>query len=400
LIDAAILVVDEAGPGIAAFESSYQVWLHERKSRMNRSGKGAMNHDFNIYRRTVSPCVVRFNGAQIDLATLTRHQMTEVLGVLRGACFAIVAGLAGMRISELRSLKRGCLIRSELRDGRVLLKIAGTLFKTSASAQGEPAEWVAGWDEPDNPIRSAIDTLSVLSPQHEEPYLFGAKANALRVVGNEHLNGFVHRFANAVGLDREWHFHAHQFRKTFARFIVLSGPNAALSLMRHFKHVSIQMTEKYFPNDPELMNDLIEASEELIAERLDSVFGSDRLAGIKGEQIVSRNAGYRGAAGDAARKDLVKMTMTDPMFRALLHVYGICLYEKEKAKCQDDIANVGLETCIECPNAIIEESNLPFWVEQVEVIRANIAARADGVVDLDMYRQLERAERVVTKLSA
>jgi hypothetical protein len=162
----------------------------------------------------------------------------------------------------------------------------------------------------------------------------------------------------------------------------------------------MQMTEKYFPNDPELMNDLIEASEELIAERLDSVFGSDRLAEIKGEQIVSRNAGYRGAAGDAARKDLVKMTMTDPMFRALLHVYGICLYEKEKAICQDVIANVGLETCIECPNAIIEESNLPFWMEQVDVIRANIAARADGVVDLDMYRQLERAERVVTKLGA
>lgn len=34
------------------------------------------------------------------------------------------------------------------------------------------------------------------------------------------------------------------------------------------------MTERYFPNDPELINEIIEASEELIAESLTRVFGA------------------------------------------------------------------------------------------------------------------------------
>jgi hypothetical protein len=306
-----------------------------------------------------------------------------------------------MRVSEIRSLKSDCLLRVELKDGRVLLKVRGRLYKTSRSEHGEPAEWVAGWDEPKNPVRAAIEMLGAISPQHSESYLFYTKGHPQRPIGNCQAGYLLSEFAKGTGLDRDWYFHPHQFRKTFARFVALSGPNAEVALMRHSKHVSIQMTERYFPDDPELINDLIEASEELMAERLDSVFGADRLAGIKGEQIVARNGAYRGDAGEDARKSLVEMTMLDPSVLVIFHVYGICLYEKDVAKCRGDEANVGLETCMECPNSVVEPEHLPFWSEQVDVIRANIAAYAvDGSVDLEIYRQLERAEQIVTKLSA
>jgi hypothetical protein len=248
----------------------------------------------------------------------------------------------------------------------------------------------------------AIETLCAISPwPNEQGCLFWAQGHRQRAISNGHASLLLSLFARENGFDRDWRFHPHQFRKTFARFVVLSGPNTAVSLMRHFKHVSIQMTERYFPNDPELLNNLIESSEELIAERLDSVFGSDRLAGVKGEQILARNAEYRGETGQDARQDLIKMTLLDPSTFIIFHVYGICLYERETAKCGGDIANVGLDTCMVCPNSVVEREHLPFWREQVDVIRANISTTLDsGTIDLESQRQLERAEQMVMKLSA
>lgn len=397
LINEAVRMVCDAGPTIAAFEAAYRDWEAARLIRQHDGVKTQLAR----FRKTTRSWVIRFAGADVNLAELTRAELFHVITVFRGACFAILAGLVGMRLSEIRSLKTTCLRRSVLRDGRVLLKVAGTLYKTSRLEGGEPAEWVAGWDEPENPVRSAIEMLAAISPQHSESHLFYTKGHPQRAIGNSQAAYLLSEFAKATTLDHEWYFHPHQFRKTFARFVALSGPNAAVALMRHFKHVSIQMTERYFPDDPELINDLIEASEELMAERLDSVFGADRLAGVKGEQIVARNSAYRGAAGEDARKSLVEMTMLDPSVLVIFHVYGVCLYEKDLAKCGGDGAKVGLESCMECPNSVVELEHLPFWSEQVDVIRANIAAHAaDGPVDLEIYRQLERAEQIVRKLSA
>ena len=44
--------------------------------------------------------------------------------------------------------------------------------------------------------------------------------------------------------------------------------------MRHFKHQSVLMTERYLPRlktDPELLNEVFEAREHLIAGRLDNI---------------------------------------------------------------------------------------------------------------------------------
>ena len=87
------------------------------------------------------------------------------------------------------------------------------------------------------------------------------------------------------------------------------------------------MTERYLPNDPDFIGEIIEASEALVAERLDAVFGAERLSGFKGEEILSNNLAYRGDAHADERRELVSMTMRDPSVRVLLHIYGICIYD-------------------------------------------------------------------------
>ena len=137
--------------------------------------------------------------------------------------------------------------------------------------------------------------------------LFGRmRGDRDRILTGSAVRHLIAGFLDVAGLHFEWEFSSHQFRKTFARFVALSGSTAALALMRHFKHVSIQMTERYFPNDPELINEIIEASEELIAETLSRVFGSERLGGMRGREIVSRNQAYRGEKHAAELAELVK----------------------------------------------------------------------------------------------
>ena len=325
----------------------------------------------------------------------------------RAAGFIVIGAFVGMRISEILSIKRAApLTVVALSRKRKLLKIAGTLFKTSRELLGEPAEWVAGWDDGNNPVRLAVDVLQELpNPAGYDRLFVPLVERELRyhdpILAQPTVHRSLHMFAETVAnIPRsEWSFAPHQFRKTFARFVALSGPRAAFALMRHFKHVSIQMTERYFPNDPELINEIYEAQEDLIAERLDVIFGASRLGGIKGTQIAARNERFRGAAGATARRELIQMTLRDPRSSFRLSPYGICIYEAERAKCEGLVERVGLETCTECPNHAIDESHAPFWLEQLKAIEAAIEIQSRlGIVNLALHRQREQALQVLREL--
>jgi hypothetical protein len=285
-----------------------------------------------------------------------------------------------MRISEAFSLRDGCLSSDRVRGKLRVLRIAGTLYKTSSADHGEPEKWIAGWDEPENPIRMAIAALERL------PRVPGAEGLLAAAFDSRGRNArqSIERLSTAQGLKTlrlftgmvdigDWKIAPHQFRKTFARFVALSGSVPTLTLMRHFKHVSVLMTERYMPNDPELINDLIEASEELVAERLDALFGAERLGGIGGQRIISNNAAFRGTAGAAARSSLVAMTMRDPASDIRLSIYGACIFDAPRANCGGKVENVGLDACSPCSNFVVGEEHLPFWIELRGLLRANIA---------------------------
>jgi integrase len=346
---------------------------------------------------------VRFGKRELSSGDYTARDHSLWITHTRAAAAIVIAALTGMRISEVLSLKTGCLKTTRLRDGRVIVRLAGTLYKTSEQVQGDPAEWVAGWDEPQNPIRLAVSVLEQIHKRTglAEPYVFKAFRRRTSLSANFSRNAIashMNRFAHAIGII-EWTFAPHQFRKTFARFVSLAAPNGALALQRHYKHISIQMTERYFPTDPDLMDEIMEASAELVEDKLDEILRADRLAGIKGEQILAQNAPYRGSAGAEARKEMVRLTMSDAGARVVLHAYGVCIYEAEFAKCGGKLENVGIEVCAECPNLSVDRSHQPFWKE--EIVALDLVAdelKGVDVVNAGVERQRARAARFITLL--
>ena len=159
------------------------------------------------------------------------------------------------------------------------------------------------------------------------------------------------------------------------------------------------MTERYFPDDPELIDDIIEASLDVAEERYDSILAADKLGGIKGAQIVARNGEFRGAAAAKLRREAVQLALLDTSCRLVLHFYGACIYDASRAKCDGLIENVGLDTCIGCVNLVVELHNLPMWEEHKRGLDESIALQLEhGIVDLDLRRQADQAGKIVQQL--
>lgn len=406
LMSAAITWLNDIGPRLLSRSSE----LYAIKSS-SRSSSTMTRRYAAFYRNSTAPMTVRINGTEHDLATMRRIPLRVWLNHLMAASFIVIAGLTGMRLSEILSLRPGCLDRIATRDGRLLLRITGVLYKTSKAENGEPAFWVAGWDTPSNPIRLAVQILEELHSRHgsldPEILLFTPipEFRGGRNDGNgrsSHGLAFrVNAFAKFNGV-REWNFATHQFRKTFARFVTLAAPTGVLALQRHFKHVSLAMTERYLPSDSDLMDEIIEQSFEADVERLDAILRADRLAGIKGEEILKRNIALRDdtAIASSARKACIESTVNDPNFRLVRHVYGECFYEASSARCSGRIVNVGLRTCIDCKNFSVEGSHLSFWQAQLSALDSDIAEIAAlGQRSDDLEAQRTIASDIVRKLT-
>jgi hypothetical protein len=383
--------------------------LHEIYSRHLGSGTNAELRwrRANALAEIAPDEIITVGHEVLALRSIGHKRLRRLLSISRGACFVVIAGFTGMRASEIYSLRPGCLSSESIGRSQNILRLSGTLFKTSGRDLGEPAKWIAGWDEEANPIHLAIEVLEKMPKVLGAAGLFApayrtftnARRQNLDRVSRTQGDHLLKLFAKHVNTD--WNLAAHQFRKTFARFVALSGSANILALTRHYKHLSTLMTEAYLPNDPELVSELIEASEELMAERLDSIFGAERLGGLGGQRIVEANASYRGSKGREARRRLVDITMRDPNSDIRLTVYGVCIYDHSRSKCDGKIEKVGLDVCVGCGNFSTSSENVPFWTEHAEMLRANIAEQARfGIVNVFLARQLKDAEEQLTLLGA
>jgi integrase len=396
LMGAAIdwIVID--APRVSRLAAVFLAWREERRERKAWSSWRAYQ-EFASSR--LPDETVSLDGESRHLSTITHSDFGRLMTLTRGACFAVIAGLVGMRASEILSLEVGCISAMPLANGLRVLELSGVLFKTAAHAAGMPAKWVAGYDEETNPVRAATRVLEQLPRTSGTSKLF-ASFYEQRVWNRQQVTASIIRldintFAEAAGAG-DWAFSAHQFRKTFARFVALSSVSSVFALMRHFKHASILMTEQYLPTDPELLNDIFEASESLIAERLDSVYGASRLGGIAGKRIVANNLPYRGESNAGVRRRLVSATLRDPTAFFKLTPSGICIFEAKRARCEGDVENVGLDICVGCWNFAVHHDNLPAWIERVSLLTSAIEEQtAIGFVSIDLNRQLRQAEEVV-----
>ncbi|WP_331757958.1 hypothetical protein OG225_41740 (plasmid) [Nocardia sp. NBC_01377] len=178
------------------------------------------------------------------------------------AAYVVIAFLSGMRDSEIKHLRRGCLQLQRDENGHTYrYKLASLAFKGETDPAGVQATWVVG-----AAAARAITVLETLQPTSTD-LLFahlqngcGAGANGQNEVITTkgtalQLNNFLswindycathHRHDVIPTVNgRTWRLQTRQFRRTLAWFIA-RRPGGSIAGAIAFRHLSIQMFEGY-----------------------------------------------------------------------------------------------------------------------------------------------------------
>ena len=186
--------------------------------------------------------------------------------MLHVAAYTVIAFLSGMRDSEIKHLRRGCLrVQRDDQDRPYRWKIASLAFKGEDDPRGVEATWVVG-----APAGRAVQILERLQPAGVD-LLFNAldhgPSNGTKTrsaadtctltsgTTNSQLNQFVqwvndycaaHDRSDGIPLvaGKVWRLFNRQFRRTLAWFIA-RRPGGAIAGAIAFRHLSVQMFEGY-----------------------------------------------------------------------------------------------------------------------------------------------------------
>ena len=136
VLNAAIEIVDSLGSSVAAIQNEYGAW-NEQNAKESKTGNRRVLRTL-LARKEAKATLVVCSGRSIDLMSLSHYQIRELIVALRGACFIIIAGLVGMRMCEIRSLRKGCLLPKTLLDGRRPVLCTGRCSRRRSTAKESP----------------------------------------------------------------------------------------------------------------------------------------------------------------------------------------------------------------------------------------------------------------------
>jgi len=328
---------------------------------------------------------------------------------LLAACFIVIGGFVGMRVSEILSLKVGAV---EFRPlgvaGLPQAYLVGTLFKTVDEIAGREERWLAP-----APAVKAVELMEALSLRlrHRSGLteLFivrdaSGKSASLLITGNITLR--VNEFAKNLNLPlhkgRYWQYSTHQLRKTFARFVAKNDRSQLLGLSQHFKHASVSMTARGYVGSDFNLKELVDhESRTETAAALDRMLMEPRLAGIMGEKISALGARFRGRAGEQVRRDYVEFIMAETDLRLHACDYGWCVYQQETSRCGGDTAPnpVGRSpsACLSCANMVIEEAHGPYWQDR-KARNMALIPKANRLTAPILLEAISQCDQVLAKL--
>ncbi|PZU60452.1 hypothetical protein [Sphingobium xenophagum] len=309
------------------------------------------------------------SGEALGGAYAVRHAATHLVE----ACYIVIAGFVGMRVSEILSMKAGAIEYRPIGESGVnQAYVVARLFKTVDDPDGRVERWVAP-----APVVRAVDLLERLSAPlretsgREELFLVkNTQFGEIVPVTHMHMSLRINNFARHVHVPdhdgKPWPFSTHQFRKTFARFVARRDRTQLLGLAEHFKHASVAMTARgYVGSDFDLHSLIDHEARAETAAALDRLLAAKRLGGKMGERIVAGNARFRGRAGEQVRRDYVAFILEETDLRIHACDYGWCVFQQETSRCggelQPDEAGRAPAVCLTCANMVIEAKHAGYW---------------------------------------
>ncbi len=311
------------------------------------------------------------DGKPIDRA----RYMHRLVAHLTDACFIVIAGFVGMRVSEILSIEAGAIEQRTIGNTGVKQAfIVARMFKTVDDRRGRVERWLA----PDPVVRAVAVMERVSQPNREvsgrrELFLAEGWQQQVMPITGPHIGRRINDFAAHVGVPhhegKPWPFSPHQFRKTFARFIARKDRSQLLALADHFKHASVAMTSKgYVGTDFDLKQLISHEGQAETAIALDRFLASDRLAGRMGERITGMNVAFRGRAGEQLRKDYIAFILAETDLGIHACDYGYCVFQTETSLCGGKMApnEAGRSpaVCLSCSNFVVDGRHRGYWQER------------------------------------
>lgn len=339
----------------------------------------------------------------------SKHGLAVLARMLQTACYVSIAFLSGMRDSEIKHLRRGCLETQYDPDGSPYRwKVTSQAFKGEQDPAGVEATWLVG-----APAARAIGVLQRLQPAGTS-LLFrplessggGGRVRhrtdtALTYAGtNPRLNEFVawvNDYCAAEGRsdnipvvnDQVWKLTTRQFRRTLAWFIA-RRPGGVIAGAIAYRHLSVQMFEGYAGTSDSGFRAEVEAEQALArGEHLLAMIDAhdhQALDGPAGKEAARRleqfgeDARFQGMVVTDRHRMLRLMKRDDPAIYP--GPYVTCVHKHATALCQQRRDGSGelrpsLGSCkpMTCRNVALTSENIDTWVTEIEQIDHQLAAR-------------------------
>jgi site-specific recombinase XerD len=342
----------------------------------------------------------------------TDGELNRSITKLRDSCIWLILLTTGIRVHELANIKRDTWFSKE-KDGERFYYLSSKSEKTD---EGE-THWLCP--------KLTIDALQVLEritaplevqrqQQFEEARRNGDgkrigefeaidqkvllskvlhKENQIAGLSSAQINNCLQGLVDDLGLG--WDIASHQFRRTFARFVVHHKLGDLRYLRDHFKHWSLDMTALYASDenlDMELFDEIYAAYEDKRTDIISHWMEPDtNLSGGLGRKIVALRSKDELVRTYKNRQDMIRQISEQINLRAT----GI-------AWCTNDAGGCGSGQCDDCEKGVIDEANEKKWeaiyVQQIELL--NIETDVGDSGKKTIKRAMSRCEKVLTDLGA
>ncbi len=294
------------------------------------------------------------------------HALNRDVTNLRMACYIIIAFFSGMRDSEVVSIQDNCIKKKKKKGSGIIYKIFSLTYKPHTQPKLEH------WMVP-KVVKTAVDVLSLLTkPLREESGLkelfLIESGDRVMILSNQSANGQLKKFIknNNVALynGKRWRIHTHQFRRSFAYYMMKENKCNLKFLQTQFKHLSMDMTIWYAETDDEdLKQEVYAMSIEVTRDILRPILlDSIALAGKGGQHIADNRDAYFSGKTVREKESLFKEIIADLYVRSTF--LGLCIWNPEQARCE-----AGLECRCNpniCDNAVVTQEHLPLWLRLKE----------------------------------
>ena len=375
-------------------------------------------------------------GTAVDFSDSTGAVRTSLVSALRGmmghasaACIGLIQGTTGMRISEIAALRTGIDVTTGLpRHVKVERSKTGLneLFFLESQVtkihEGRPMRWVLGMRPAGTTyLPPAIDALLALERLYEPwrkdsdlPWLLISPpgTSSLSRIGKnakpetrngilKHMKSFVAQYGGLQGLPdvlktrsgstdiRRYKtgegFRTHQWRKTFALYILRTDSRMLPALAQHFKHMSLAMTEQgYIGNDPELLDSIESVRRQRTVQfLLNQAMGGTPIAGGMADMVREHQAKLAaivaGSEGQVAYNRM-EAWVVETDLRIWYAEHGKCFISlaPNAARCHSlgktdpwlklapNYAHQNASTCNGCKCFAVDGEHVEFWRDRYQ----------------------------------